>query len=292
MSAAVAPATWARGRLDEGRGPRQILFGRMYEDAAIEARVLPRGRVLCIASAGCTAISLAADREVVAVDVNPAQLAYAADRVHGGDARVGAVERLMSLARAAAPLVGWTRARVGAFLDLDDPIEQLAYWSEHLDTRRFRVALDAALSIRALSAVYASPLLACLPPHLGAVMRARLARGFARHGNRSNPYARALLLGERADATPAREVALVHAYAADYLERVPRASFDGFTLSNILDGASDEYRARLMRAIARTARPGAMVVLRSFGEPRDAAAAAWAAEDRSMIWGSVEVRRI
>ena len=37
----------------------------------------PGGRILCIASAGCTAMKLAPDHEVVAVDINPIQLAYA-----------------------------------------------------------------------------------------------------------------------------------------------------------------------------------------------------------------------
>ena len=46
---------WKAGRFDARVGPKQILFGRMYEDAAIErAAFRPGGRVFCIASAGCT----------------------------------------------------------------------------------------------------------------------------------------------------------------------------------------------------------------------------------------------
>ena len=42
-------------------GRRKLLFGCMYEDAAIELRVFQSGgRIFCIASAGCTAMKLAA----------------------------------------------------------------------------------------------------------------------------------------------------------------------------------------------------------------------------------------
>ncbi|HVV84112.1 MAG TPA: hypothetical protein VHE35_13650, partial [Kofleriaceae bacterium] len=197
-------AAWRRGRLDGRRGPRRVLFGRMYEDAAIEAAAFPRGgRVFCIASAGCTAIELAVDREVVAVDLNADQLAYAGARLRGEPAVHGSAERVMGLARRLAPLVGWSGARLRAFLALDDVAAQVEAWRA-LDTRRLALAFDAVFAPAALRAVYASPLLAFLPRRLGRVMRARLARGFARHPNRTNPYARALLLGElpRASAPP------------------------------------------------------------------------------------------
>ena len=110
-----------------------------------------------------------------------------------------------------------------------------------LDTWRLRVALRAVFSLSALKAVRASPFLQCLPPRLGAVMHARLARGFATHANRTNPYARALLLGElpgELAPPPQGAVELVCADAAGCLEQAAPASFDGFTLSNILDGVT------------------------------------------------------
>jgi Protein of unknown function (DUF3419) len=81
----------------------------MYEDRAIELEVLPaRGRVFCIASAGCTAFELAArGDEVTAVDVNPAQVRYVQRRLGGELPVEGRVERLLRRARGLAPLLGW-----------------------------------------------------------------------------------------------------------------------------------------------------------------------------------------
>ena len=44
---------WEAGRFDARGGPKKILFGRMYEDTAVEeAAFVPGGRIFCIASAG------------------------------------------------------------------------------------------------------------------------------------------------------------------------------------------------------------------------------------------------
>jgi S-adenosylmethionine:diacylglycerol 3-amino-3-carboxypropyl transferase len=292
MPAAGTP--WERGRFDARPGPRRLLFGRMYEDPAIElAAFRPGGRVLCIASAGCTAMALAARHEVVAVDLNPVQLAYAARRLAGGPVEHGSAERLLAFGRAFAPLVGWTPSRVRAFCDLERPTEQLRYWRRHLDTRRFRIAFDALLSLTALRRVYGRAFLDFLPRRLGAVLRARLARGFGRHPNRTNPWAHALLLGSACDRAPAptgAPVRLVEADVAAWLEAAPAGGLDGVTLSNVLDGASVDYARRLAAAVRRAAAPDAPVVLRSFAEPPPALAANRAADDRAMLWGVVDVR--
>lgn len=292
-----APSTWVHGRFDARKGPRQVLFGRMYEDAAIErAAFRPGSRVFCIASAGCTAMHLAGSHEVTAVDVNPAQLEYARQRAAGAPVRRGTAERVMAAARAAGPLVGWRRSVLQRFLALDDPAEQVAFWRRHLHTRRFRLAFDGLLSLVALRTVYSKDLVSFLPPRFGAVLRRRLERGFARHGNRDNPHARALLLGDvTAGAAPCERSAsirFVHAEAAAFLASAPAGSFDGFALSNILDGAREDFRQRLFASVRHAAAPGATVVLRSFAEPavRGAEAGERAAADRSMLWGLVEVR--
>ncbi|MGB8223284.1 MAG: DUF3419 family protein [Polyangiales bacterium] len=292
MTAAVT--VWERGRLDARVGPRQVLFGRMYEDPTIELQAFkPGSRVFCIASAGCTAMKLAPQHEVVAVDINPVQLAYAARRFEGDPGSRGTAERVMDFARFFAPLAGWWPSRVRAFVELDDPSEQIEYWRRQLDTWRFRTALDALFSVTALRSVYSSRLLDVLPKRLGAVMRGRMERCFARHPNRKNPYARSLLLGEWSSEPPppeAKNIKLVHADAAAFLEDQTPGSFEGFTLSNILDGADDAYRQRLDAAIQRAAAPGALTVLRSFSDASADSPANHADEDRAMLWGSVLVR--
>jgi S-adenosylmethionine:diacylglycerol 3-amino-3-carboxypropyl transferase len=263
----------------------------MYEDVTVEARAFTAGgRIFCIASAGDTALALAERHAVVAIDINPVQLAYARARLEGAPAKTGTAERLIAMGRALLPLAGWRRARVEEFLAFDSTTAQLAFWHAHLDTQRFRAGVDLLLSVTGLRQVYASSFLSVLPRRFGAVMRARMERCFARHPNATNPYARALLLGEYpATPRPRHSVELLCTDAAGYLESAPPSSFDGFTLSNVLDGAPSPYRARLLAAVRRAATVRARMVLRSFAEPSHPSATNVAADDRSMLWGSVDV---
>lgn len=293
MNSPASQTAWSTGRLDGTAGRPRVLFGRMYEDWRIEqAAFRPGGRVYCIASAGCIALHLAHDHEVVAVDINPAQLAYASRRVAGEAMSPGSAEKLMRIGRALLPLAGWSTSKLRAFLDLDDPRTQLEVWKRDFDTYRFRVGMEMLLSAATLRAGYSTELIASLPNRFAPVMRARMERCFATHANRTNPFARALLLGELCDDAPgqaAASIELACADAADFLEQVPARSFDGFALSNILDGASRTYRERLFRAVSRAARPDALAVIRSFAEPQMACPSNRAADDRSMLWGVVEV---
>jgi hypothetical protein len=264
---------WQAGRLGRSSGPHRLLFGEMHEDAEIERTAFRgNGRVFCIASAGSTAFALADQHEVVACDINPAQLAYAERRARGVPAETGDAERAMNVARALMPLVGWRPAVVRAFLALSNVADQMAFWKEHLDTRRFRAGFDALMSPLVLRAVYASAFLSFLPSRFGAVLRA-------------------LLLGEASTTSKPRiqNIRFVAADAASWLESCPPRCFDGFTLSNILDGAEPSYRARLAEAVRRAATEEAVVVWRSFAEPRADLATNRAECDRSMLWGVVDV---
>jgi hypothetical protein len=289
---------WRRGRLDGKAGPPQLLFGRMYEDWRIEAVAFRSGgrRIFCIASSGCTALALAAcGFRVTAVDVNPVQIEYLRARLAGEPARDGVAERWMAWLRRGLPLLGLRERDLRAFLELADPAEQVRVWRERLATRRFRAALRCALHPAVLRLTHGARFVRSLPPRFDRIVRGRLERTWALHPNRDNPYAWRLLLGEEPPAgaeEPAVPIAafeLVCADAAEYLESCPPASFDGFSLSNVLDAAPMAYVERLLTAVRRAAAPGAVVVLRSFQEPALPAPAEWVIVDRSLLWGSLDV---
>jgi S-adenosylmethionine:diacylglycerol 3-amino-3-carboxypropyl transferase len=271
----------------------------MHEDWTIEAELFPRGsRVFCIASSGCTALALAArgDR-VTAVDVNPAQIDYVRQRAAGAPRREGRVERGLRRGRRVMRWLGVTEFKLRMFLAMHDPTEQLRFWREELDTRRWRLLLAFALSPLTLRMAYASEFVRALPHGFDGVIRRRLERGWGTHPNRTNPYAWQILLGcDPQDREPGRApsapVTLCCADVAEFLLSCPAASFDGLSLSNILDGTDPAYRPRLWEAVRHAAAPGAVVLLRSFAEPSTADENYWAARDRALLWGSVRVERL
>jgi S-adenosylmethionine:diacylglycerol 3-amino-3-carboxypropyl transferase len=271
-----------------------LMFSHMFEDWTLEARVFaPRGRVFSIASAGCTAIALAArGHDVTAVDVNPAQVAFVRARLQGAPLAEGSVDRFLARARGARRAIGWTEAKLREFLSMDDVGAQHRFWTAHLETRRLKVLLATLLSQAVLQMFYPAPLARAVPRAFASVLRQRLARGFATHVNRTNPYAWLLLLGESTRVAPpaaAGSIRLFQADAAEYLEASSPGSFDAFTLSNILDAADVGYARRLQAAIEHAARPQAVVVMRSFAEPDRPEDDEWARQDRALLWGAITV---
>jgi S-adenosylmethionine:diacylglycerol 3-amino-3-carboxypropyl transferase len=285
----------------------------MYEDWMVEAEVLPAaGRVFCIASAGCTSMALAArGLTVTAVDINPAQVDYVRSRLNGGPIQAGTADRFFAAGRRALPLLGLRQSARRAFLELDDPTAQIRYWRSRLDTARFRAGLALVINPLALRIVYSPTFVRVLPRRFDRIIRSRLERCWARHPNRTNPYAWRFFLGvdppgqtpaltlprERGRGNPASgggkvAIELVCADAAAYLESCPPASFIGFSLSNILDGTEPAYGERLMAAVRRSAQDGAVVVLRSFMEPPPGESTEWATRDRSMLWGRLTVEKV
>src|SRR4029077_5941974 len=133
------------------------------------------------------------------------------------------------------------RSRIRQFLELTDPLAQVRFWRARLDTARFKDALAVAINPLALRSIYSSEFVRVLPKRFDRIIRARLERCWARHPNRSNPYAWRFFLGTdppdySAPVLAAGRIELVCADAAAYLESCPPASFIGFSLSNILDG--------------------------------------------------------
>jgi S-adenosylmethionine:diacylglycerol 3-amino-3-carboxypropyl transferase len=269
----------------------------MFEDAQIEEAHFASGsRVFCIASAGCTAINLAKHgRQVTAVDINPRQVAYVRRRLSGDEMEQGAADRTLAIGRLLARFFGVRKSDLDEFVRLDDPAAQRAFWRERIDSALLRAATRAMLAPSVLRLVYANPFIRSLPNHFGDALRSRIERGISLHSNRTNPFAAPLFLGVDLPSNseplpPEGRLNVVCADAAEFLEYCPAGSFHGLTLSNILDGAGVAFAARLLGAVRHAAAPGAIVVLRSFAEPRDDYEAQWAAADRSLIWGRIVVQ--
>ncbi|PBC76235.1 hypothetical protein BX265_0941 [Streptomyces sp. TLI_235] len=301
---ALAATPWSAGRILAGPAGRpRVLFGRMYEDPAVELAVFPPTgtRVLCIASAGDTAAALAAaGYEVTALDLNPVQLAYARTRLHdGAPALTGTAERLAGLGRgaAAALLPAWRPAAVTEFLRLDDPAEQHRRWTDGFDGPGLRLLAGAALRPAGALAAALRPGFRCaLPRGFDTVLLRRISRTVARHPNAGNDWAWRLLLGRErpgAAVVPAADrhrVRLALGEVVEHLERSAAGAYDAVTLSNVVDGPGPDFARRLRAAVEHAVRPGGVAVLRSLREPGPAGPGL-AADDRSAIWGVVRVVR-
>jgi hypothetical protein len=208
---------------------------------------------------------------------------------------LGSVDHLLAAARLVSRLAGWDRELLRHFLLLDDPRSQARVFEQALSTRRWRALLAASLHPLVLRLGYGAPFLSAIPQPLVRHLRQRLRAGFAAHPNRHNPYAWRLLLGTdppgdgAPPSRPAQGLVVELGEAAAFLERQPAGSFDGFTLSNILDGPDCRYRTRLAVAVRHAGQPDAPVVLRTFREARNQDETQSALRDRALLWGAIVV---
>ena len=296
---ASPPATpWAAGRL-HGGGSATLLFGRMFEDPVVELTAFrDRQRVLSIASAGDVAMALAAaGHDVSAIDVNPVQIAYVQQRLDGGPVRSGQADRLLAAGRGVLRAAGWSRRRLERLAAMSHPPAQVDEW-RRLTSGLSGGALRALLAPSALRLGYRNDFARSIA-NLRHDLPRRIEHGMAVHGNAQNPWAQLLLTGRwptpsGAAATPsgaAGSLRLEVADVATHLEGVPAGSYDGFALSNVLDGAPAGYRQRLMAAVDHAAAPGAAVVLRTLatGSVTEAAAAI---RDRALLWGGLQISMV
>lgn len=288
-----AGTPWAGGRFDQRRGAPRLLFGRTFEDPAIELAAFPSsGTVLCIAGAGDTARAIAsAHRRVIAVDLNPAQLHEVDRRLSGGAPREGSADRLLRTGRGALRPFGWVPRRLHDLCQLEDPDEQVRQWAD-LASPSVRLVLRVALQRRGLRVAYGPDFASVAPSRFGDVLLDRIGSRIAFAPNRANPWLSHLLTGNWSRPEPhddAAQIDLRLGDVAEVLAAMPPGSLDGISLSNVLDGPSRAYADRLLRAARVAARPGAPIVLRSFLDAADAESADRADRDRSLLWGSVSV---
>lgn len=298
---AVAPPTptttpWAAGRL-HGGGAATLLFGRMFEDPAIELEAFGAPcSVLAIASAGDLPMALAAaGHHVTAVDINPAQVDYARRRLAGGAPRPGQADRVMAAGRAALRPAGWGRRRLERLAAMDDCDAQVAEW-RRLTSGPSGAALRVLLAPAALKLGYRDAF-ARPAATLRRQVPGRIERGLAIHRNADNPWAALLLTGAWPDDRPDPpwqngSIDLAVADVVAHLEAVPPGTYDAFTLSNVLDGAPDEFGRRLFAALRRAGRPGAVVVLRTLLAPASPAEASTAVRDRALLWGGIRITTV
>lgn len=292
-------------RATQGRSssnPRQhLLYGWDYEDERIELGLLePGSRVLAVAGAGELVARLAAaGHEVTAVGANRAQMEYARLRSAGAPAEPGAAERFLEagrrLIRASSP--AWRRRRVRALLSESSPERAQHQWRSRFDNRTFRSILASTLAPAGLLAsLVQHDFSTALPPHFAETVRARLDARMGMHAPASNRFAWRLLLGEdlpheHLPEVPDGAIRFVEQDVLSHLEEAGDGAYDAVTLSNIVDGAPAQVVERISMAARRAVVEGGSIVVRSLAPSMDARAGALAEQDRSLVWGSIQVHR-
>lgn len=272
------------------RGGDAVRFGLGYDDERIELEALPRGRALVIAGSGEVAAALASvGDEVTAIDIRPAQRAYAEQRVAGGPTQLGEAERLLAIGRAALAIAQpvWRPGRLARLLELpaDRAVEA---WRRHFATRTTRALLRAVLGARgAVGALMPAELRAGIPAGFSDDVLERIEQ---RLGDPHNRFLARLLLGGAHD--PWRPpghgpITWLDGDVLEHLERVDPGTYDAISLSNIGDAATDAWVDRLRSATTRALAPGGVALLRAVSRDGEDEARDLAGRDRSALWGAI-----
>ena len=246
---------WQFGRFDGSHGESRLMFRRMFEDWSVElAAFRNQRRVACIASGGCTAITLANHgHEVTAIDINAAQIDHVRARLAGNKESDSDSERVLRVRRMLLRCLGVSRRTIHDSLSCSEADRQLELWNR-IWSRRTAHAARIAFHPAVLRMVYATRFVRALPKRFDQVLARRLRRGLAVHPNRDNPFVWQMFDGTRPAhldpmISPAATIALMHADIVEFLNRKQPASFDAFSLSNILDGCTEPYRDVIHRTV-------------------------------------------
>lgn len=290
---------WDRGRL-RGNGGSEVIFGFQHEDASVEVALLAKTmgrRALCVASGGETAFSLlaAGAPEVVAVDVNPAQLqlieskkeAIRLGRLDWMDGNAQQLLRSASLPDSTAAF--WQRrARVLRHgLCFSGIVERrtrflgplLRWFAKRPDGLRWRIGW---LLLRfAVATSYSRRLRRTLPAGWTARLMTRIARSL-----RQPPHPPLVLaelgLGFGSDGLPLYHpdraasvmenlgrLRLVRTDLFGFLKDRPDERWSLIALSNIADTMDATERDDLLDIAASRLEPGGIVVARSILHPSE-----------------------
>ncbi len=177
------------------------------------------------------------------------------------------------------PLVQ-SRRQVRRLFGASSVVRRRQIYARHWDHWHWRLGFRLLLNRAVLSLAYGPQFTRALPNGFADGFRLRVERTLLDFPLGGNAYAWATFLGgyprdeagwppylQRENECAVRaglaRVQLACADAADYLEALAPAAVSFFALSNILEIASPTYAQRLLRAVTRSAKPGARVVLRS-----------------------------
>ncbi|MBK6519402.1 MAG: DUF3419 family protein [Polyangiaceae bacterium] len=314
-----------------GEGHPKLLYAVIREDPRLEGDLIYRvqaKRVLCVASGGCVALSLASRFPQVAVtafDTNAAQLAHMKAKAEAtlrrdlgalnvenaasaGLNQCGDFERVFRLLRAFFEEFIASHHELLAFFIRARSLPELDAMVRRWTTSRYwRAAFHACFEeVLVETTLGKPPRWAQNGTHQGYFQKA-FERGFRRDAAPENPFLQHVFLGGyRRECAPhyirhggRLDVTPVH---GTLLEVPELERFDVVSLGNLLDGMEDAEIATWARALKQALAPGSALLirqmnstqkLRPFFEPEfrfdDHIGRSYALRDRSLLYNRFEV---